>query len=286
MKKIILILIAILAGLYIVLAVLGSRGEYTAEKLYYDVIRAGNKIAANPDVVPPKLIDYIEVKMKTLLQKFPNSEVAKAVDIKLAEFYIGNKKYDPAIAHLDKVIKKYEKNRVMLSMAYFLKGVAYEKQDKWADALKQYHIVCDNYPDTQIGLQVPIYIGNYYIMKGRESDAKQAYDEAIQFYKKLEKENSNKPLGYMASLFAIQTYMRTDNFEAAAAGIEENLNKYSSPMTLGQMIPLIESVIVTKLNNPERAIAIYKSILEKSKDPRLNNALEKRIKQLSEKKTS
>jgi tetratricopeptide (TPR) repeat protein len=284
MKKIILLLVAILTGLYIVLAILGSRGEYAAEKMYYDAARMAEKIAANPDVVPPRLIDYIEKKLKTLLQRFPTTEVAKTVDIKLAEFYISLKKYDLAIAQLDTVIKKHAKNKTMLSMAYFLKGLAYERQDKWADALKQYEIVRDSYAETQVGLQVPVYIGNYYMAKGREADARQAYGEAIKFYKELEEENSGKPLGYMASLYVIQAYMRADNFEAAATEIEKDLDKYYSPMTLVQLLPLVEHIIVVKLNDPEKAIAIYRSILAKSKDQKLNDALEKRIKDLSAKK--
>ena len=286
MKRIILTLIAILVGLYIVLAILGSRGEYAAEKMYYDASRAAEKIAANPDVVPPRSIDYIERKLKTLLQKFPNTEVARTVDIKLAEFYIAFKKYDLAIAQLDAVIKKHATNKTMLSMAYFLKGLAYERQDKWADALKQYEIVRDSYSETQVGLQVPVYIGNYYMAKGREADARQAYSEAIQFYTKLEKDNSGKPLGYMAALYVIQAYMRADNFEAAAVEVEKDLDKYYSSVTLVHLLPLVENIIIAKLNNPEKAIAIYKSILAKSKDPKLNNALEKRIKGLSEKKPS
>lgn len=286
MKKTILLLVVILIGLFIVLAILGSRGEYAAEKMYYDAARVAEKIAANPDVVPPKSIDYIERKLKTLLKKFPNTEVAKTVDIKLAEFYIAFKKYDLAIAQLDAVVKKHAKNKTMLSMAYFLKGLAYERQDKWADALKQYEIVRDNYTETQVGLQVPVYIGNYYMAKGREADARQAYGEAIQFYTKLEKDNSGKPLGYMAALYVIQAYMRADNFEAAAVEVEKDIDKYYSPMTLVHLLPLVENIIVAKLNNPEKAIAIYKSILAKSKDQKLNIALEKRIKQLSEKKPS
>jgi tetratricopeptide (TPR) repeat protein len=284
MKKIILILIAILIGLYIVLAILGSRGEYAAEKMYYDAAKVAEKIAVNPDVVPPKSIDYIEKKLKALLREFPTTETARVVDIKLAEFYISLKKYDLAIAQLDTVIKKHAKNKTMLSMAYFLKGLAYERQDKWADALKQYEIVRDSYAETQVGLQVPVYIGNYYMAKGREADARQAYGEAIKFYKELEQENTGKPLGYMAALYVIQAYMRADNFEAAAVEIEKDLDKYYSPMTLVQLLPLVEHIIVVKLNDPEKAIAIYRSILAKSKDQKLNDALEKRIKALSEKK--
>lgn len=283
MKKTVIILSSILVGLYIILSIAGSNKEYAAEKLFYGVMSAGDKIASNPDVVPPKLINDIENKMKRLLQKYPDTEVAKTANIKLVEFYIAYKKYDQALAQADKIIKKYEKNRGISSMAYFLKGVAYEKQDKWPSALKEYHIVRDNYRDTQLGMQMPIYIADYYSRKGRETQAQEAYGEAARFYENIEKENSKKALGYMASLFLIQTYIKADNFEIAAKVVEEALDKYYSQMVLAQLLPLVENIIVTKLKNPEKAVGIYKTIVARSKDEKLKKVLQKRIDELSKK---
>ena len=181
MKKIIWVMVLILVVVYAALATLGAGGEYAAEKLLYRAAKMNEKIAANPDVVPPKLIDSIENDIKKLLQKYPDTEAAKAANIKLAEFYIAHKKYDQALAHADKIIKKYEKNPGIVSMAHFLKGIAYEKQDKWPSALKEYHLVRDNYKDTQLGMQMPIYIANYYSQKGREAQAEEAYGEAARF---------------------------------------------------------------------------------------------------------
>jgi len=280
-KKTIWAMALVLITVYAVFAVIGARGEYSAEKLLYGAIKMNEKITANPDVVPPKLLNDIEKKMNKLLEKYPDTEVVKTANIKLAEFYIAYKKYDQALAQADKIIKKYEKNPAILSMAYFLKGVAYEKQDKWPSALKEYRTIRDKYTDTQLGMQMPIYIANYYSRKGREAQAKEAYGEAARFYEKIERENSKKALGYMASLFLIQTYIKADNVESAGRQVEETLNKYFSQMAIMQLLPLVESIIVTKLNEPNKAVEIYKTVLAKSKDEKFNKVLQKRIEELS-----
>lgn len=277
MKKNIIILIAVLLGLYFILKVFNMNSEFFPEKLYYQALKAEEEIAANPDTASRKLIDRVELKLTRILQLFPNSEVARRADIRLGEFYIRAKRYGSAIAHMDKVIEKLERDRERLAMAYFLKGFACEKEGRWTEALKQYRVVLDNYPNTPTGLQMPLHIWNYYTMNGKEAEAKQAYDDTVRFYKKLESENSDKPLGYMASLFLIRTYGRADDPEASIAAIEEHINKYYTPVTIGKVVPLIETVVVNKFKNPEKAVAIYKSILERSKDPKLNSALEKRI---------
>lgn len=280
MKKIIWIMILVLVIVYAVLAVLGAGGEYAAEKLLYKAAKMNEKIAANPDVVPPKLVDDIEKKMSKLLEKYPDTEVAKTANIKLVEFYIARKKYDQALVQADKVIKKYESNPGISSMAYFLKGAAYEKQDKWPSALEEYRTVRDKYTDTQLGMQMPIYIASYYSQNGKEGQAQEAYGEAARFYQNIERKNSLKPLGYMSSLFLIQTYIKANNFESAGREVEETLDKYFSQLAVMQLLPLVESIIVTKTNNTEKAVKIYNTILTKSKDEKLNKVLQKRVDEL------
>lgn len=284
MKKNIIIMLVILIGIYFIFKVFNMNAEYFPEKLYFQALKAEEQIAANPDAATRKMLDRVELKLTRILQLFPNSEVARKADVRLGEFYIRAKRYGMAIAHLDKVIQKLERDRERLAMAYYLKGAACEKEDRWRDALRQYRVVRDNYSDTQIGLQMPLHIWTYYATNGKEAEAEQAYDDAIQFYKRIESENSDKPLGFMASLFLIRTYGRADDGEAAVVAIEDHINKYYSPAMVGRIVPLVETVVVNKFKNPEKAAAIYKTILERSKDPKLSAALEKRIKELSEQK--
>ncbi len=286
MKKIIWVMVLILVVVYAVLAVLGAGGEYAAERLFYKAAKANSIIAANPDVVPPKLLLDVENNLKKILSKYPKTKVAITANVTLAEFYIHNKRYDDALSTLGFIIKTYDKSPAILSTAHFLKGLAYEKQDQWPRALKEYGILRDGYTNTELGMQAPLYIAKYYANKGKDADAAQAYNDAAAFYINIEKNNQKKMLGYIASTLLIQTYMSLENYEKAGVVIEETLDKYPSQMTLIQLLPQLENIFVKKLNRPEKAISIYKKIKENVKNEKLNEFLNKKIDALMHKKVS
>jgi tetratricopeptide (TPR) repeat protein len=286
MKKTIYILISILVVVYIALSVLGSGGEYAAEKIFYRAMKMSARITANPDVVPPKLLEYVESNFKNILEKYPKTEAARAANITLAEFYIYNKRYGDALSRLDLIIKANSKMPGVLSTAHFLKGRAYEKQNKWPNALKEYNIVRDDYTDTELGIKMPLYVARHYTDKGMDADARQAYGEAALFYKKLERDNNKSMLGYVASVLLIQAYMGAENYEESGTALEETIDKYGNGTTLAQLLPQVENIFVNKLKQPERAIKIYKDVMEKTKNGRLKKVLEEKIGQLVHKKVS
>jgi len=282
MKKTILTLILILIVVYIILSILGSGGEYAAEKLFYRGMKANEKIVINPDVAPPKLLAYVEETFQKVLRKYPNSDTAKSARMALAEFYAMRKKYDKAIMTLDEIINT-EKDVYILSKAHFFKGNIYEKQDVWDKALKEYTILRDEYTNTPLGLQMPLYIEKYYTAKSKEAEANKAYSEAVLFYEKLEKENRGKMLGYAALTMLRETYIVRGEHEQAGSVIENAINDYPTLLTFAQQLPYVELIFVNVLKRPEKAIEIYKNVIGKTKDKELIEILQKRISQLEAK---
>ncbi|MCX5666234.1 MAG: tetratricopeptide repeat protein [Candidatus Omnitrophica bacterium] len=284
MKKIIYLMLSVLIILGVALAMAGSGGEYAPEKLFYRAMKNNEKIAINPDVAPPKLLETVENGLKKLLEKYPNANIARDASMALAEFYIVNKNYDKAHPTIDKIMKKYAKDEAIFSAALFLKGRAYELQGNWPKALKEFETLRDKYTQIQIGMQIPIYIAKYYESKGREADTKRAYSDAVEFYQRLQRENSGKLLGYGASVFLLQTYILSEDYEQAGKVLEETLNKYMSQIAITQLLPQVENIYVKKLNRPEKAIEIYKSVIAKVKNKQFVQSVQKRITVLEAKK--
>ena len=278
MKKTIIILITILTAVYIVLSVLSIGDEYAAEKMLYKVSKLNEKITINPDVAPPRMLASVENELKQVIKKYPASNSARVAYLGLAEFYIVHKKYDNAEAVLNTVISKADKKDItLLSRAYFLRGNAYEKQGQWDKALKEYIFVRDKYYDTGLGLQVPMYIAAYYMRKGNEEDAGKAYREAAGFYEQLEKDNKGKVIGYQALALGRDAYLSVKEYEKAGGLVKYLLDGYLSPLALNQQLPYVELIYVKTLKKPEKAVEIYKSIIDKVKDGKLKEALNKRI---------
>ena len=67
---------------------------------------------------------------------------------------------------------------------------------------------------------------------------------------------------------------------------KKEYNKYGSGKALLQLLPQVENIFVKKLKQPERAIAIYKNVMEKTKNEKLKKVLEKKIYQLEHKKVN
>ncbi|MCK4463876.1 MAG: hypothetical protein KAU58_06155 [Candidatus Omnitrophica bacterium] len=280
MKKIIIGSIIILIVVYAALSLLSSRGEYAAERLFYRAGKRYSKIQINPDVAPPKMLASVERDLKTVIKKYPETEPAKAAYITLAEIYLKDKKYDESIDVLDAFISSEDKNIALLSRAYFLKGVIYEKQDKWDKALKEFTILKDKYYNTPIGLQMPLYIGLYHKKKDNLAEAEKAFNNAVIFYKNLEKEKRGTVLGYSSSNFLVQTYMGLENYEEAGNVVNDTIINYPTMMTLVQQLPYVELIYVKTLKQPEKATEIYNYIINKTKDDKLKKFLQDKITEL------
>ncbi len=280
MKKLIIILALILIAIYAGLSILGSGGEYAAEKIFHGAMKKAYKIAANPDVAPPAQLASVERELKLLLKKYPNANITKFGHIALLEFYVNNKKYNEAMDAAEDISRKYSSDAGMLSTSQFSRGLIYEKQNRWNEALEKYKILEEKYPTTRLGIQMPLYVGRYYDSKGNDKEAREAYREAVTFYAKMESEYSGKMLGYTASVLSIQTHLSLKDYGAAGKALEYTLNKYPSFASFMQLLPLVENIYIENLNMPQKAVELYKYVQSKIKDRRILKFLEQKIKAL------
>ena len=280
MKKPIIILVLILVAVYAALSILGSGGDYAAERLLYKIMKNGSKITSNPDVAPPAQLAAIESDLKALIKKYPTTKTARIANIGLMEFYITSKKYNEAMVLAAVINRNYGQDAAIVSTAQFLKGVAYERMNKWNKALEEFRILKEKYPNTQLGMEIPIYIGKYYDSKGLDREAKEAYRDAAAFYSKMEREYSGKMLGYTASILLLQSYLNMRDYGSAGNALEDTLKKYYSPLALNQLLPLVEPIFIQDLKNPQKAIEIYKYLMSKTKNTRFIKVLERRIKKI------
>lgn len=267
MKRIVIILILALVGLYILLAAVSANDEYRAEKLLYHAVRVNTKFAANPDVIPPGMQRAVERDLNIILSKYPHVKVSGMARLALSEFYIAGKKYDKAVSMLNDILVKYHGDENMSGRAQFLKGFAYEKQDRWDRAVPEYNLLRKKYPKTQIGMQIPFYIARHYSAKGEQDRAQGVYAEAVSFYKTLDEGNRNNIVGYTAANLLVYVYMNLKQYEEAGKTTEEILNNYPLAVALRDQIQNVDMIYINILKKPQRAMEILGALRDKTKDP-------------------
>lgn len=284
MKNVILILISVLMLVCGVLLLISSNDDYAAERLFYHAAKANREIAINPDVAPPKMLKRVEDGLQRIVKTYPGAKATKPAHLMLAEFYVMNERYEQAHSTLDEIISKYSQDKLISSRAYFLKGSAYEKQDLWDKALQQYTTLRDKYSDTELGLSIPLYIGNYYEGKGDAAGADEAYRQAALFYTKLETENRGQALGYVSANLSVSAYIRLDEYEQAGRLLEDMVDNYPQLLPLAQQFSRIDLIFLKKLNKSEKAIEIYRKIRKKTDNNELIGFINDKIEALEAQK--
>jgi len=280
MRKVVLILTAVLIVIFLILSILGKDTEYDAEKLLFTAAKRYETILSNPDVIPPHIISSVESTLKKVMQNYPETKSAHKAYLRLMELYYADKKYDAAIAAADEVMQKYSYSTISVSKALFLKASCYKEKGEWNKALSELAILKRKYINTSLGLQVPIYIANYYKNKGDQQKAQKAFTEAISFYGNLKDNYTGTPLGYVSANILVQIHITLENYEEAGKVIKENVSDYPSTTTLAQQMAFVDLVFVKTLKRPEEALEIYERIKETTESSRLKEFLQTKIDEL------
>ncbi|MFH1594735.1 MAG: hypothetical protein ABID09_08590 [Candidatus Omnitrophota bacterium] len=277
MKRTILTGLVILIVVFTVLAFLGRGSEYIAEKLLYKTLEEYAVINANPEVSPPRMIAKVEKGLIETIDRFPDANASKMAYIKLVELYLISKQYDKVTRACNEIIEKYKDDIPFLSQVYFALVVANEASGRWDKSLVYLKILRDEYFTTPLGLQAPLYTARYYERKGMKAEAAKEYGEAVSFYTELSKEKHGTMFGYAASSVLIQAYMGIQAYEAAGKAVEDTIKAYPTAMTLVQILPYVELIYVSTLNDRRKAADIYRYIRERTSDKRLKKLLYDKI---------
>ncbi len=284
MKKALFLAITVLVLVYAVFAYLGKGGEYKAESLYYKASTLFGDIARNPDVLPPLKVKKVESLLSTVIAKFPNTPMAKKAYISLGELYIADKDYEKAIKVSDEVLAKFKDNLALTALAHSMKATAYEKKGAWKNAETELNILKDNYKNTSIGMQSPMYIAAYYRKNGNLAEAEKALHEAVNYYERIRNSYAGTALGYVASTALLQTYMGFERYEDAGRVLDGTLKEYPSQMVIMQLLPYAEMIYVKGLGQPDKAKEIFNQYKDKITDEKTRAFLEAKIKGYDSKK--
>lgn len=276
MKRNIIIVILFLALLHVVFSFVLPSQEYKAEKIFHKIQKTQKKIRLNPDATPPEMVAGLERDLQRLIKKYPRTETAKIAYLMLAETYLTDKKYSEVVDILTIFLENFTEPTALMSKAHFFKGIALERQNRWGRAKKEFEVLKADYSNTPLGLQIPIYIAQRHLKAGDPLGAKEAFDEAVIFYQEIKEKEMGTAIGYMASIFMVETYLGLEKYTAAGEALEDTIRDYSTDLTFMQTIPYIDMIFLEKLNDTKKAKALYRYILDNAVDDRLKNAVKRK----------
>lgn len=198
-----------------------------------------------------------------IIQQYPADKSLGQVYLAMGNVYFKQNRYVEARAHFTKVLENYRNDGDAAINAQTAIAKSYENEGNWTKALNEYQWIVENYPNSMPALNIPLYVANYYQKTDQQNLARTAFENAIRHYQQVADQYPNTMLAAVALDYSVPGYARLEDWEGAARTLRRLAdmdipiqNKIKTYMTL-------ENIYEEKLNDTQKAIAVYSEILEK-----------------------
>ena len=255
MKRILLIA---LLGLFIAGC---ANDQYAIEKQYWRIQKQAEKIFKNPSGSPPNELERVVNIINGFIQKYADNNLATEAEFSIARLYITKEAYDTAREQLNTIISKYNKSAAICSEAIFLIGNSYQIQDKWNPALEQYKKIMQEYSTTLRGIDIPIYIAQYYKSKYQPDNMIAAYKEAISHYRALSDKYPDSQLAYGADKLVAGCYMALKDWQGAIDAYNNIIAKYKGKVSTDEVLMNIALIYKKEIKDEVKAREILQQLI-------------------------
>ena len=279
MKKVLSLFCLILIALAWTLRVLSVKSPYVAEMRFWKAKAFSQQIVANPEATPPFVFKKAREQFEGLIKDYSDKPtLVKESLLAIAGILIHEKKYQEARDFLYKVRKEYPDDKGFGTRSQFLLGFSYEKAGEWEGALKEYLLLRDRYQESQLALEVPLYIARHDV-KQDSTKGSESYASAVDYYQNLIQNNSNpkSPIKFFAMNYLLAGYEEQKKWDKSLDVLGEIIVTY--PKFLRSYIPRIEAYS-RRIKQPGKAMGIYEAFLKAHPDHKDAVILKKRIERL------
>ncbi len=250
MKKSVLLIpwlvsIALLAGC--------GNDQYTVEKQYWHLKQQAKRVLKKGVASTPNELEKVVRLFDVFSGKYRGNSLSIEASFSIARFYIVNREYEKARAQLKKILIANSSSEPVCSEAVFLTGNAYELQGRWSEALGQYKKIMRDYPTTLKGLDVPVYIAQYYKVTGQPDKMAAAFKEAVLHYNSISQQYPGSPMAFITQKLAAQCYIAMKDWQAAVNTYQSIAQQYRGKVDLGDILMDMALIYSKELHDTAKA---------------------------------
>ncbi len=260
-----------------------SGGNYAAEKSY---IIASYKfkqlLAKKHSETTVAQIDALIKRYREISIRYPFSSEMPLVYQDLAGLYLLKNEPDKAIEQYEQICRQYKGGAELCASAEARIAWIYKtrKHDQQA-AERKYRQILKDYPHTETAMRLKLQKAVELKKEGRRQEANALFEEVISFYRKIAFSAKN-PERILKSLDAIVAAMQGQGkIKDAVPVVEELISRPHSPAVELSLMLGLAQLYENKLNEPEKALSLYRKILARYPDSPYSNLVKKQIKTLS-----
>ncbi len=241
----------------------GCSQQYKAEKAFYWASKYSEDIFKDPKNIPPFKFDQAMSNFKDIITRYPQSPQAVDAHLLIANLYIIQEKLIEAIKSYRQVQSLFTDNKDLQAKVLISIASCYQQMNDWNNASVTFRKAFDKYPDTKAGLRIPAFLLNHYLSNKDKANAKKAYQQAIQDYKKLMADVTKPQVVYGAGNMLAECYMRMGDWADLLAILNGMVKKYPQSPEAPVWLMTMGATYDVKLKDKVKAREMYQAVKDK-----------------------
>ena len=245
--------------------------RYEAEKAYWHARKLDRTLhKENPDGLKEEHYEQIIAALNKVSVKAPFEILAAQAQFQIAQIYLGLEKREQAHGILKETFfrfsssenKKDRSSENVASQALFWSGQLYEQKGEIEKAQEAYMTVMKKYPLTNRGLQVPIYIIQYYKNQGDMPKMKEASSNARSHYQNLIEKYSGTSIEEQIQRYSLQVYAQEEAWDDILDFWDTEINTEIERSGVIRAKVAKANLLASQMKNLPEAEAIYKDLID------------------------
>jgi len=243
--------------------------QYAIEKRYWTIQKQAERIFKNPHASPPQELERAVKSFNSFIQQYPSSILAVDAEFSIARLYAVKEEYGQSRGQLRAIINKPSKSPNIAAEALFMIGNSYEIEGKWSLALEQYKKIIQEYLETPRGLEIPVYIAQYYKVKSEPEKMAAALQEAIAHYQALAVKHADSALAYRAQTLVAGCYLALKDWQSAINMFNAIVRNYKGKVKMDGILMNMALIYNNELKDKVKSQETLEKLIKEYPESRL-----------------
>jgi TolA-binding protein len=267
--------VLIIAGLFLSGC---ANDQYSIEREYWKVNRQAQAIFKNPVATPPNERDRAIAVIRNFIASHPNNILAVRAEFTIGRIYLVTGLYDEARKQFNSISAKYAKSATIVSESIFSIGSSYQLQKNTEDAVAQYKTIISRFPLSPRGLQMPIYIAQYYAGLHDPVKMQESYKEAITQYQKLAQKDMKSALALRSYTLIAECYAGLKDWQKSIDSLEMIVTNFKDRASMDGVLLNIAVIYRRELRDMDKAKDVLMRLIKEYPDSRYAKAAQELLK--------
>jgi len=186
-------------------------------------------------------------------QNYADTVPGATAEIAIARREIAEGRTGEARARLASVLTTFKGEPAVAATALYHLALAYEREGKWEDAVREFNTLAGDHPTTMYGLSALLHVAERYGEMGEKAAATSALERAAGQYERVIQDYAGTPADLAARSYLVEVRLKQERWREAAQVLVETAERFPDSEAVPAMLLQAAELHEAKLNDREAA---------------------------------